>query len=266
MKKLTLALVAACGGGSSGSSVDAPPATANDGFITLQSYTDHNVPTKADAGGRVDIAFSTGHTSCRSLGSSGPCEELDCSAAVTAGSHSAGTITVTGATVPVSIPPGTNGVYPGYQATQALFNGGETLTVAASGAEVPAFMKSVTAPGKATITSPAKPASGSPYLMVNRAAGFSLTWTGGGSGKLMVSLFGGTNQTTRVTCKFDASAGTGMIPAAALMTLPAGNGGFAMAAITETSVTSGDWGVTLEGYYNAVWPDDSIVSGPTTLQ
>ena len=265
-RELAVILVAACGGsGGTSGGVDAPPATANDGFITLQSYSDHNVPNQANAGGRVDVAFSTGHTSCTSLGTSGPCEELDCSAAVTAGSHSAGTITVTGAALPVSITPGTNGTYTGFMANQVLFNGGETLTVAASGAEVPAFMKSVTVPGKATITSPAKPPSASPYLMITRASGFTLSWTGG-SGKLFVSLDGGTNRSTRIQCKFDASAGSGTVPADALMKLPAGNGGFAMAAITETSVTAGDWGVSIEGYYNAVWPDDAIVSGPTTLQ
>jgi len=264
---LAIALVAACGGGGGSSTgPDAPSPTANDGFVLLQSYTDHNVPNQADAGGRVDVSFSTGHTSCRSLGTSGPCEAVDCSAAVTAGSHSAGTVTVTGAALPVSIPPGTNGVYPGFQATQALFNGGEMVTVAASGAEVPAFTKTVTVPGKPTITSPAKPPSGSPYLMITRASGFAVTWTGGGSGKLFVALFGGANQSTRVNCKFDASAGSGTVPAAALMMLPAGQGGFAMAAISDTSVVAGDWGVTIEGYYNAVWPDDAIVSGPTMLQ
>jgi len=264
MRTTALIVLAACGGGSSGGP-DAPPATANDGFITLQSYSDHNVPNQANAGGRVDVAFSTGHTGCTSLGTSGPCEELDCSAAVTAGSHSAGTITVTGAALPVSITAGTSGVYTSFMANQVLFNGGETLTVAASGAEVPAFMKSVTAPGKATITSPAKPSSTSPYLMITRASGFTVSWTGG-SGTLFVALFGGTNQATRVNCRFDASAGSGTVPVDALMMLPAGNGGFAMAAITETSVTAGDWGVTVEGYYNAVWPDDAIVSGPTSLQ
>ena len=28
---------------------------------------------------------------------------------------------------------------------------------------------------------------------------------------------------------------------------------------------AGDWAVEMWGYYNAVWPDNSIVSGPTTV-
>jgi hypothetical protein len=93
-----------------------------------------------------------------------------------------------------------------------------------------------------------------------------VTWTGGTTGKQFVSLDGGTGRNTRLFCRFDASAGTGTIPPDALMMLPAGQGGFAMATITETSVDAGDWRVDLEAYYNAVWPDDAIVSGPTMVQ
>jgi hypothetical protein len=152
--------------------------------------------------------------------------------------------------------------YETFMTASPLFAGGESVMFTAAGAGVPAFSKALAMPAKATITAPAKP---SQYLTVNRGASYTVSWTGGGSGQIQVA-FNSQLADQRLFCRFDASAGSGTIPSAALATLQAGAGGFAMAAITRTDVTAGDWGVELSGYFNAVWPDNSIVSGPTMFQ
>ena len=50
------------------------------------------------------------------------------------------------------------------------------------------------------------------------------------------------------------------------MMLPAGMGSFAMATIADGDKVAGDYAVDISAYFNAVWADNSIVSGPATLQ
>ena len=145
---------------------------------------------------------------------------------------------------------------------EPLVTGGVSSTCAAAGADVPAFTKSITAPTKATITSPAKPAT---YLTINRSQDFSVSWTGGGTGQVQVAL-NSMEADQRLFCRFEASAGTGKVPAAALATLATGTGGFAMASLAHSVFESGDWAIDAQAYFNAVWPDNAIVSGPTMLQ
>jgi hypothetical protein len=241
---IAFVMFAACGGRGG---VDAAPAAGNDGLIWIESTA---------GGGNVDASFVTGHTSCTSLGSSGSCEECPRFPATTA-MHSAGTIKILGAAVPVTMMP-MGDEYLGFGTDQALFDGGETLTVAASGSDVPAFVKSVIAPGTATITSPLIPSGTSPAVPITRSAGFPVSWTGG-SGKVKVSLSGGSSDTTSVICKFDASAGTGTVPADALMVLPYGSGNLWVDTVTDTSVTAGDWGVAIEA-------DHELFNEPTDVE
>jgi hypothetical protein len=70
----------------------------------------------------------------------------------------------------------------------------------------------------------------------------------------------------RLFCRFEASAGTGEVPDAALALMPAGNGGFAMASIAHDVFETGDWAIEASAYFNAVWPDNAIVSGSVRFQ
>ncbi len=266
--KVALILLVACGGGGSGSGDDVatPDATkpTHSGYVSIQSYDAMNVPGTPTRGGSAGAGFFTMGEACQVSQTIGPCEVANCGAAAT-GAVSAGTITITGALEPISLVPGSDHTYAQLMSTTSLFNGGESITFAASGAEVPAFTKSLTMPSKATITAPAKPPSASPYLIVNRAQDFSVSWSGGGSGLVQIAL-NSQSADQRLFCRFTASAGTGKLPAAALATLPAGMGGFAMASIGDTEQDAGDWAVAVSAYFNAVWPDSAIVSGPTMFQ
>lgn len=267
--RIALILLVACGGGGGddgggddGPGPDAAP-PAHSGFVSIQSYDAMNIPGMPTRGGTASAGFFTAGAACTTLQTIGPCKVQQCGSAP-AGAQSAGTITITGATKPLSLVPGTDKQYVQQMSMTSLFNGGETITFAAAGADVPAFDVAVTTPTKATITAPAKPAAGV-LLAVNRAQDFSVSWSGGGSGKVQVYLSGSAGSPS-LFCRFTASAGTGKVPAMALATLTGTSGAFAMASIGEAEKTAGDWGIEASAYFNAVWPDAAIVSGGAMIQ
>lgn len=264
--KLAWVLLAACGGGSGGGGddvglVDAPASVpGNRGSVVVQGFKSSNAN-----GGTATASFTMGTGGCP-VTTLDNCVLTQACAAPAAQPVSAGTVTATGAAVPISLAPKADATYPmlsDYMATAPWLAGGETVDVTATGATVPAFHGTVTAPNRPTITAPAMPAAGA-MLAVTRASGFSTTWTGGGAGKLEIYLSSGS---TTLVCDLDASAGSGTIPAATLAMLPAGSGAFAMSSISTHEVDAGDWAVQLVGYYNAVWQSGgAIVSGGATFQ
>ncbi len=106
---------------------------------------------------------------------------------------------------------------------EAIFRGGETLRVRASGdpAGMPAFVATVPAPTPVTLTAPTLPA-GSIYLPVSVAQAMQLRWTGGGAERVDVTVLGdsvpalppSTMDHTQVTveCHFPAAPGAATIP------------------------------------------------------
>ena len=250
------------GGGDDTPGVDAASTASHAGFVSIQSYDAMNIPGTPTRGGSTSAGFYMAGPQCTTLQTLGPCKLQQCPTSTPAGPQSAGTITITGATKPLSLVPGTDKVYAQQTSTTTLFAGGESISFAAAGADLPAFTVSVTTPAKATITAPTKPAAGS-LLAVNRAQDFTVSWTGGGGGKVQVYL---SDNAKALFCRFDGSAGTGKVPAAALALLSAGSGAFAMASIGLATKTAGDWDVEASAYFNAVWPDAAIVSGGSTIQ
>jgi hypothetical protein len=268
MRYAFVLLVAACSGGGGGDddgggTPDAAMPT-HTGYVSIQSYDAMNAPNTPTRGGTASASFFSSGAFCTTSQTIGACEIATCPQATPA-AVSAGTITITGAAQAITLTPTAENAYNTFMVATPLFNGGESITFAAAGATVPGFMKSNTTPTKATITAPTKPSSSSPYLMMSRSSDFTVSWTGGGTGQLQVAL-NSIQGDARVFCRFEASAGTAKIPSAALMTLEAGNIGFAMASIARTTETAGEWGVEVSAYFNAVWPDNAIVSGPAMLQ
>ena len=254
MRRLAIFALAACGGG--GGSVT----ILRNGAITAQSFSGEQPPGTVVDGGGVSASFAHDPSRC-TRDVQGECTVLDCPTGPGM-LASAGALAIDGAAQPLSLAPNDDNSYTRVMSESPLYAGGETLAFSASGGDVPAFSESVTAPGKAQITSPAKPAQ---FLDVDKTTGLRITWTGGGTGFLQLALFAGTTTTLSVSCRFPIEAGQGMIPPVTLTALPAGQGGFTMAAVAETELDAGDWAIALDAYYNAVWPDQSIVSGPTMV-
>ena len=275
--RLVVVSLAACGGGggaggddTNNGGTDGPkptddaPKPTHHGLIDIQSYDAMNAPGTPTRGGQATAAFFAMGDYCTTTQVIGPCNVLACASGFPPG-VSAGTVTLTGAAQPITLMPDPDKTYPAAPSTTPLFSGGETITYAATGADVPAFSGTLVMPSRATITSPPKPAAAA-TLEVPRSQDFHVTWSGGGSGQVQIGLFGSGTDPQRLICYFDASAGGGSVPTAALAMLAAGSGGFAMATTAFTEVDEGDWAVQLGAYFNAVWPDLAIVSGGATFR
>jgi len=165
----------------------------------------------------------------------------------------AGVLTIKGgklAAAGVTLSPGANGAYSPTTGSTQIFAGGDTVTVDAVGAQVPAFSgKALQTPNDIVLTSPTFDTAAKTSFP--RDADLNVAWTGGGTGNLNVnvtSIRSGTRSVT-IACTFGASGGTGVVPTAALSKLDQTDGTTVFGSISiqpQNSVpfTSGDWNVT----------------------
>lgn len=114
-------------------------------------------------------------------------------------------------------PEGVEQLYTGLEVLGApQFEAGSRLTFSASGGDVPAFADSVRLPPAFQVTSPAL----SDTLSIPLTEDLTTTWINGGSGTTYVSLYGLAAETyTILSCPFEATAGTGTVPASLLSKL-----------------------------------------------
>ena len=151
----------------------------------------------------------------------------------------AGAITVAGAGSPASVvlefAPVMGAGFSNYKeamGNSAFFAGGDTLTVSgAGGPDLPSFAaQTLVAPSGIKLTSPSCSA-GCPDL--DRTTDLVLTWTGGGAGKVTVTLETISDTSlVLLECKFAAAGGTGTVPAALLQKLEkAGSAGVTGVAV-----------------------------------
>lgn len=156
---------------------------------------------------------------------------------------SAGDVIVEGGLVPVTLSPDARNLYAKRESTAVdLYEGGETVTISATGDTVPAFTTELLAPSHVDITLPIQPADDAP-LPLDRTADLVLTWDDGGFGELVVLLG---DPTTSITCKFPTAAGTATIPSAALQKLaPSSLGFFLMEPASRKDLVVGEWTVQI---------------------
>lgn len=158
---------------------------------------------------------------------------------------SAGTMTIKRSTGPelmvTPMPPGndyitsTSGVAPGAD--------GETVTISATGADVPAFSETLPLTPMIVLTSPTgKTATAS------GGSDFRLSWTGGKGDRVAVTGSSSTVDATNVvelSCSFDADSGTGVIPSTLLSKIKAGTSMYFSAKLEGKKVNVGPFEVTL---------------------
>lgn len=148
----------------------------------------------------------------------------------------------------ITLDPDGGGSYGATESTPAPFNGGELITVSAAGLNVPAFTASVTAPKQVVITTPAQAAP----VMISRSSDFQVAWTGGGD--VRVVLFGATTSSTGAIWSCRLTGGSGSVPAEILQQFSSQPGTMTISSIADSELTAGEYAVTLEATYNAVWP------------
>lgn len=176
----------------------------------------------------------------------GACTYYSCSNSMQQNGVSAGTLTVSGPwlTTPVMISPtsGTNDYQ--YMSSSPGYTAGQTLTVTASGAQVPAFgPESVVAPQLTQLTSPAMAPDGG-TLTIPTTSDLPITWSGGQPGATLLIEAVGTAQ-DYTYCSFNGSDGQGVIPAAALKPFSGSSGYLIYGQYNTTSFFSGPYAISL---------------------
>jgi hypothetical protein len=159
--------------------------------------------------------------------------------------RSAGVITVSGGGQMVQLTPMANGTYPTDTQRMSVFAPGTELTVSAAGDAmgVAAFTGTVTMPGPIMVTAPT--ISLTAPTTIARAQPLMVTWTGGTTGKVSVVMASNASGGASVSCTYDATAGSGTVPATALMALPMGDGTIAIGGSSTREQTAGGFNVTL---------------------
>jgi len=252
-----------------------PSGTLNYGLVTVYStapgvgasdiLADFNQgEVVVDAGLQTILTVDAGTSSCSVV------EE---STSSLVGGHanlvSAGTLSVSGAGPTISIPPtvatlADGGIVTEYNSLSAVLMGGgavrvrdvfagDAITIAASGAVVPAFSVDIALPNDVVLTQPNLLQN--PIIVLSRESDFPLAWSGGPAGNLTFSIvqnLGGT--ATTVFCTFPESAGSGVIPAAVISYLAptatlADSGPLGDALLIQTTasqtITTGGWTINV---------------------
>jgi len=177
---------------------------------------------------------------------------------------SAGVVHIEGGLQTIDLTPKADKTYTVTSAKLALWNGGETLTVRAEGKDVPAFMTSLVAPSKITLTAPATVGGD---LTVMRSAGVTATITGASSGDVVLYFDAtGGNAAYSATCTFKASAGTLTIPAGAFADFPAGEGFFNFYVKSDVTAGPPGWDVRFTASSAMVDGAGSALTGRVDFQ
>ena len=172
----------------------------------------------------------------------------------------AGTVSVNGGSERVTLMPNETGIYPIVTNSEtSLFDGGETLTIAAAGASAPAFSVDLTAPHAIELTAPELPAAPSPWG-VDRTSDIELEWDGG-QGQVEAVFFSASGH---VSCVYDAEDRAATIPAAAIGSLE-GSGTFSVSVIDRGTLELAGWQLTITATSPGV-TGETLASGPVVFQ
>jgi len=209
-------------------------------------------------GGEFFAEFYEGPTSplpsC-TTGIFGPCSTYVCpkgnvlpDAGPTTPFPTAGTLTIQTTTLGTVQVPSSGGYYQ-YTPNGPLFTPGDTLGVAASGADVPAFpMQPIAAPGLPTLVAPyINPDGGT--VTIPSTQDLTVRWTGGQSGaKFAVQADSNFSSPgyAQLFCFWDAPLGQGVVPKAALAQVAGGAGTFFWYQTLDSTFDAGAWSISLE--------------------
>lgn len=167
---------------------------------------------------------------------------------------SAGDITVTGGIEPVTMKPSVDKTYDYASGTQQLFQGGEQLQFSAAGDDIPAFTATITAPPTLELQQPS-----STPVSLQKTGDFVAAWTPVSDAVVEIefSLQPSATEIVNVRCSFDASAGTGTIPASIVSELPSGTSGdMNIALVRSPSVAPGaEWIIAVYAEHEALPPN-----------
>jgi hypothetical protein len=152
----------------------------------------------------------------------------------------AGVITIAGgASEMVTLTPDAMGLYPVATGTMPLWPSSDAvLTVMGAGAEAPMFGVSLPGPDAVALTAPA---GGS----IPVASDLTVTWSGSTPGEVVASLSASREGSFSLECRFEPAAGTGVIPASALMEIGVGAGFLSLRSEQSRTITRSGWDISV---------------------
>ena len=200
-------------------------------------------------------AYATFHrpVACEREFSIGPCRVTkNCADDIGDGRYfSAGAITFTPTTEPVTLSPFSDGSYRVHASDQTLFAPGDTVAIAAEGDEVPALANELVAPASTIVTSRIG------LSPIDRTQDLELTWTGATTGEVFVAVSGGASIVTGFDCRLPAGLGHGTIPAAVLAQMNR-QGLFSVGSVSSLKRAIDAWSIELAVVFESTWADGSL--------
>jgi hypothetical protein len=119
---------------------------------------------------------------------------------------------------------------------------GTRFVAKATGAEVPAFEVSRAAPAKVSLSAPA--CANGTCAELDSSKDIAFTWTGGGDGDVVVSVYNELRKPYVIAdCQFPSAQGTGTIPKALASKFPAGTVRIKQWEESRQLVTAGDYDI-----------------------
>lgn len=245
-------------GGSPDLAQPSNPTGLRTGLVMVQSNTAVGpLPAAASAAAQFS-EFPAGMAAVEHTSSLGACVLTIVESASATGNKprlakTAGTVTISGGKKTVTLSGQST-----FTDTMPLWNGGETLTIMANGADVPAFTSQATAPSQVVVTAPVPTTSAMPTVAVDRTKDWTIAWTGGSAGSVRISLRFNTFQPgvymTLLDCSYPSAGNSATIPQAVLQQLPQGaSGTIEIGAGGTQNVTAGDYAVSVSVQGYATW-------------
>lgn len=236
-----MALAACNGGGGGGGGTTGAP---NSGTVTIGQYVVSGTTSSSQSAAFLALpldVLETGAINGCSMETAGSCASVTCSGASLTG-LSAGdvTVAVNGTALPTLVR-STSGFYSG-TATGAIFSPGQTVSVTATGGDVPAFALSTTAPAAPAVTLPTS---------LTRNADAVIHWDGAVDADFVVVSISGTpasgSGAVIVSCRDLAPAtGSVQVPAALLADLTGASAYVGIAGYRKVVTTAGRYDVALQ--------------------
>ena len=254
------------GAGDSAAPVDASPADHVGAIFAISDTTAGASGPKSSHRAGASFTHVTSPDGTTQAKTVGPClvEIIGAGAAAQETDLSAGVVHISGGSTPIDLVPKADNTYAASTGATSLYEGGESLVVTAAGKDVPAFTSSITAPGKVTLAAPVVTAGA---LTVKRSTGVTAMFSGTSSG--VVVLYFSTTSASKAfaaTCTFDASAGSGSVPAAAFADFPAGAGTFDFYVKASAVVMPAGWEVHFTASKALVDPAGIALAGDATFE
>ena len=167
------------------------------------------------------------------------CALYDCQTTGTSQGVSAGTLTLSGGSIgaPIPVTPDSTEAYQ-YETSGLLFSPGQTLTVSASGATVPAFGPiSVLAPASASLLLPKAP------YTVDLKQNLAVQWAGGAAGSEFILEGLSDSSESYFLCQWDAAPGSSIVPAAIVSGVGSGSGYLVYGQYSSATLTAGGFAI-----------------------